>query len=143
MKYSILFIIWVIFGFGTSCKNNGTTNTNPSPVEPVNSQVPYIIIDTNESEIKIAEFGNAPINGDTIIYQWSELSAYQGYDKNYFGTNYRNINVRNEDAKDLSHGYLASISFIDELVGRLVNTLKKHDLEKNTIIVFVLLLIKL
>ena len=51
MKYSILFIIWVIFGFGTSCKNNGTTNTNPSPVEPVNSQVPYIIIDTNESEI--------------------------------------------------------------------------------------------
>lgn len=51
MKYSILFIIWIIFGFGTSCKNNGTTNTNPSPVEPVTSQVPYIIIDTNESQI--------------------------------------------------------------------------------------------
>ena len=64
------------------------------------------------------------------------MSAYQGYDKNYFETNYRNIKVRDEEAKDLSHGYLASISFIDELVGRLVNTLKKHDLEKNTIIVF-------
>ena len=90
----------------------------------------------NKSEIKISEFGNAPINGDTIIYQWSELAAYQGYDKNYFETNYRNIKVRDEEAKDLSHGYLASVSFIDELVGRLVNTLKKHDLEKNTIIVF-------
>ena len=90
----------------------------------------------NKSEIKLSDFGNAPINGDTIIYQWSELAAYQGYDKNYFETNYRNIKVRNEDAKDLSHGYLASISFIDELVGRLVNTLKEYDLEKNTIIIF-------
>ena len=49
MKYSILFIIWIIFGFCVTSKNRPTPNTNPSP--PVTSQVPYIIIDTNESEI--------------------------------------------------------------------------------------------
>jgi arylsulfatase A-like enzyme len=35
----------------------------------------------------------------------------------------------------LKHGYLASVSYIDAQVGRLLDALKKHNLEKNTIVV--------
>ena len=89
----------------------------------------------DKSEIKISDYDIAPIGGDTIVYQWSELAAYKYYAENYFDTNYRNIRVEYEDAKDLIHGYLASISFIDSLVGRIVRKLKNLNLYKNTIIV--------
>ena len=89
----------------------------------------------NRSEIQVSDYHNAPIDGDTIVYQWSELAAYKGYSENYFDTNYRNKKVKNKDAKELIHGYMASISFIDSLVGRIIGKLEKLDLDEDTIIV--------
>ncbi|MDB4423306.1 sulfatase [Rhodopirellula sp.] len=40
-----------------------------------------------------------------------------------------------EQSRLLKHGYLASVSYIDAQVGRLLAMLKKHDLDHNTIVV--------
>ena len=43
--------------------------------------------------------------------------------------------VSNDYARKLIHGYYASISYIDHLIGQLLAELKALDLDKNTMIV--------
>ena len=43
--------------------------------------------------------------------------------------------ISDEYARKLIHGYYASISYIDHLVGKLIGELKSLDLDKNTVIV--------
>ncbi|MFT4600065.1 MAG: iduronate 2-sulfatase [Arenicella sp.] len=71
----------------------------------------------------------SPIMSMNSMY---ELRGYDGF---------RNIkhpsqNVMNEDtAKILKHGYYASVSYVDEQFGKLVQELKDLDLYNNTIII--------
>lgn len=88
------------------------------------------------NEISLSKNNSAPLGGDTIVYQWSELASYRDFSKDYAGYNYRNKIVNANKSKVLIHGYMASISFIDHLIGRLYRKLKALDLDKNTIIVF-------
>lgn len=87
-------------------------------------------------DVSLQGISNAPIDGDSIVYQWSELSSYDKFFEYYASNNYRSRSVKSNDAKELIHGYLASVSYIDELVGRLINKLEELHLHKNTIIVF-------
>lgn len=56
-------------------------------------------------------------------------------------TDFKNIpqphegSMTDDQARLLKHGYLASVSYIDAQVGRLLNALQKHGLDKNTIVV--------
>ena len=45
-------------------------------------------------------------------------------------------NVTPESAKTLKHGYYASVSYIDALVGKVLDELERLDLSKKTIVVF-------
>ena len=87
-------------------------------------------------DIPLSKRMDAPANGDTIVYQWSELASYQHYKENYFSNNYRNSIIDSERARELRHGYLACISYIDDLVGSIVGKLIELDLDEKTIIVF-------
>jgi iduronate 2-sulfatase len=40
-------------------------------------------------------------------------------------------------SKKLKHGYYATVSYVDHLVGKIINTLEEEKLSKNTIIIFV------
>jgi len=40
-------------------------------------------------------------------------------------------------SKKLKHGYYATVSYVDHLVGKIINTLKEEELSENTIIIFV------
>ena len=40
-------------------------------------------------------------------------------------------------SKKLKHGYYATISYVDHLVGRIINTLEEEKLSENTIVIFV------
>ena len=40
-------------------------------------------------------------------------------------------------SKKLKHGYYATVSYVDHLVGKIINTLEEEELLKNTIIIFV------
>ena len=86
--------------------------------------------------IKVSKFADAPINGDSIVYQWSELASYNKYSESYFSNNYRNSKINSQDAQELRHGYFACISYIDDLVGMLIKKLEDLELSNNTIIIF-------
>lgn len=47
-----------------------------------------------------------------------------------------NITISHEQNRELRHGYLAAVSYLDAQVGKLLVTLKRLKLDKNTIIVF-------
>jgi iduronate 2-sulfatase len=85
--------------------------------------------------IKLSQYRNAPANGDTIVYQWSELASYNYFATNYKTRNYRNKYVSEEKSKELQHGYYACVSYIDDLVGMLLNKLKELKIDDNTIVV--------
>ena len=40
-------------------------------------------------------------------------------------------------SKKLKHGYYATISYVDHLVGKIINTLEEENLSENTIVIFV------
>ena len=84
--------------------------------------------------IPASEFPEAPLNGDTIVYQWSELAAYQHFSTNYKTSNYREKKVSPDKSKELRHGYFACVSYIYDLVGMLLNKLDELKIDDNTIV---------
>ena len=69
---------------------------------------------------------NAP---EMSISSWGEMRAYSNIPKNG--------QVSDSVAIDLIHGYYATISYTDALVGKILNELKKQELDKNTIVILV------
>ena len=64
---------------------------------------------------------------DIAMHTWGELRSYWGIPEE--GP------VSDDQARDLIHGYYACISYVDAQLGRLLDELKRLDLEKNTIII--------
>ena len=63
------------------------------------------------------------------ISTWGEMRAYSNIPKDG--------QVSDSSAIDLIHGYYATVSYVDALIGKILNELKTLGLDKNTIIVFV------
>jgi arylsulfatase A-like enzyme len=79
-------------------------------------------------DFKLADFPTRAINSPSIAYHNSEeLRSYTDIPKQ------GQFNV--EKQLELIHGYYASVSYIDFLVGKLIQRLEDLDLAKNTIIV--------
>jgi arylsulfatase A-like enzyme len=91
----------------------------------------------DRDKIKLSPYRKAPIKGDTIVYQWSELPKYVPFNTTYVAENYRNISLTEDDSKMLQHGYYACVSFIDDMVGELLNELEELELTENTTVVLV------
>ncbi len=89
------------------------------------------------STLEKAPYPLAPALGDSIVYQWSELKAYKDFSKYYVGKNYRQLDIPRSEKNKLRHGYFACVSFVDELVGRLLSELKRLELDENTIVILV------
>ena len=82
-----------------------------------------------------SKYHEAPVKGDTIVYQWSELSSYAPYTNSYKTENYRKNKVTEYQSRELIHGYHACVSYIDFLVGLLLDKIDSLDLDKKTIVV--------
>ncbi len=89
----------------------------------------------DKADFKETEFKDATINGDSIVYMWSELSSYKPYSSSYKAENYRNKRIALDQVIDLKHGYYACISFVDYLIGIINDELEYLGLDDNTIIV--------
>lgn len=89
----------------------------------------------DKADFKETEFKDATINGDSIVYMWSELASYKPYSTSYKAVNYKNKNITVEQAIDLKHGYYACISFIDYLIGMITDEVEKLGLDDNTIFI--------
>tara|TARA_Y100001972_G_scaffold129276_1_gene195982 strand:- start:256 stop:1683 length:1428 start_codon:yes stop_codon:yes gene_type:complete len=71
-----------------------------------------------------------PVKGvsDLAYVDSNEARSYADIDKN--------DPIPNEKKEELRHGYLASISYLDAQVGKVLDELERLDLTKNTIVVF-------
>ena len=63
------------------------------------------------------------------ITNWPEMRSYSIIPKQG--------QVSDSLAIDLIHGYYATVSYTDALIGEILNELKKQELDKNTVVVFV------
>jgi len=83
------------------------------------------------SEIKQPEnYNYTPKNAPLIsISNWQEMRGYSNIPKKG--------QVSDSLAIDLIHGYYATISYTDALIGKILNELKNQALDKNTIVVLV------
>jgi iduronate 2-sulfatase len=70
---------------------------------------------------------SAPVIDGVTKYDWNELRRY--------GDIPNKGPLSEAKAKELIHGYYASVSFSDAMIGKVLNELKKLGLDKNTIIV--------
>ena len=86
-------------------------------------------------EFQKSEFDQATVNGDSIVYMWSELASYKPFSTSYKSKNYRNKRILNEQALELKKGYYSCVSFVDYLVGMIEDEIKNLGLDNNTIIV--------
>ena len=89
----------------------------------------------DKMEFEKSEFNNATTYGDSIVYMWSELASYKPFSNSYKSKNYRNKKILNEEALELKKGYYSCVSFIDHLIGMIVDETKSLALDNNTIIV--------
>lgn len=79
-------------------------------------------------QIKIADNPNAPEGAPKqAMHNWGELRQYQDIP--------RKGPLSDEKARELIHGYLSCVSFVDSQIGRLLDELKRLGLEKNTVVV--------
>jgi len=83
-------------------------------------------------DIKLAKFQQLAKGTPLLAYHsFGELRAYSDIDNNLtFGDTLPKAKQR-----QLVHGYMAGVSYIDAQIGKLLDALKKKGLDKNTIIV--------
>lgn len=80
-------------------------------------------------EIELAEFREMSENGPEIAYHNSgELRSYTGFD-------FIEDRIPDEQQKEIIHGYYASVSYVDSLIGKILKRLTDLGLADNTIIV--------
>jgi len=83
-----------------------------------------------DAEIKQPYNNFVPENAPkAAIGKWGEMRAYSGIPKHG--------QVSDDTAKILIHGYYATVSYVDALIGKILNALKEEGLDKNTIVMLV------
>ncbi len=80
----------------------------------------------NQDNLEVVDNPFSPKEG-LGIHDWEELRRYGNIPDE--GT------LSEEKAKELIHGYYASVSFIDAQIGELLDTLERLELFKNTLVV--------
>jgi len=69
----------------------------------------------------------APVNDGITRYNWDELRRYGDIPKE--GP------LSAEKAREMIHGYYASVSFVDAQIGKVLDELKRLGLDRNTVII--------
>lgn len=82
----------------------------------------------NPEEIPMAEYTDAPVDGATMgLHASFELRVRHGIPKS--GP------IEGELARTLKHAYLASVSYVDAQIGKMIDALKETGVMENTIII--------
>ena len=82
--------------------------------------------------IPLEKFQQMVPDTPSFIYQnFGELRAYNDIDNTY---NNQHLIPENKQ-RELIHGYMACISYVDAQLGKILDAIEKNDLSKNTIIV--------
>lgn len=88
----------------------------------------------SRDKIELATWQTPSIDGPEIAYHNS--GEFRGYaDIKALAKDDEPLNLSADKQEELIHGYYASISYVDALIGKLLDELKTSGLDKNTIIV--------
>ena len=100
-----------------------------SPHLPFNAPKKYWDL-YDRSEIKQPEnYNYTPKDAPQLsISDWAEMRAYSNIPKGP---------IPDSLALKLIHGYYATVSYTDALIGKILNELKEQDLDQSTVVVFV------
>jgi iduronate 2-sulfatase len=83
-------------------------------------------------EVPLAEFQNlVPDTPEFIYHSFGELRGYNDIDDSYSLTN----KIPIEKQRELVHGYMASVSYVDAQLGKILDAIESNGLSENTIIV--------
>lgn len=83
------------------------------------------------NEIPLAKFQDlVPGTPNFVYHTFGELRAYNDIDKNYNLTN----KIPEDKQRELIHGYMACVSYVDAQLGKILDAIEKNNLSKNTII---------
>ena len=84
----------------------------------------------NPDSIGLAENRYAPKNvPEAALHSYGELRKYKGIPDDV------NVGVPDSTQRVLRHGYFACVSYVDHLLGRLLEKLEELGLEENTVVV--------
>ena len=101
-----------------------------SPHLPFNAPKKYWDLYDRNTIKQPENYNYTPIDAPEIsISNWPEMRSYTNIP--------RQGQVSNRVAIDLIHGYYATISYTDALVGKILNALKEEGLENNTVVILV------
>lgn len=90
----------------------------------------------DRSEIPLASFRKRAEGSPTFAYHTcGELQAYSDIPPLFSFNDTSNVVIPDEKARELIHGYYASVSYVDAQIGKVLECLRKKGLDKNTIIV--------
>ena len=87
----------------------------------------------DRDKIPLAENGHVPKNAPPMAI--NNLRELRGYSDFRHGVHPSQEPLTTKEARVLKHGYLASVSYIDAQVGRLLDELKRLKLDYNTIVI--------
>ena len=86
----------------------------------------------DRNKIEVEQFQElVPNTPEYIYHSFGELRAYNDIDDNFSLKN----KIPLEKQKELIHGYMACVSYVDSQLGKILDAIEANDLSKNTIIV--------
>ena len=101
-----------------------------SPHLPFNAPKKYWDLYERNTIVQPENYNYIPVDAPKMsISNWSEMRSYSNIPNRG--------QVSDSLAIDLIHGYYATVSYTDALIGKILNELKEQELDKNTVIVFV------
>ena len=97
---------------------------------PFNAPKKYWDLYDRNTIMQPENYNYIPVDAPKMsITNWPEMRSYSNIPKQG--------QVSDSLAIDLIHGYYATVSYTDALIGEILNELKKQELDKNTVVVFV------
>ena len=86
----------------------------------------------DRDKIELAKWQKAPIGTpDIAMHTWGELKSYSDINPAIMPTGI----LDEQKQRELIHGYMASVSYTDAQIGKLIDELKNQGVAENTIIV--------
>lgn len=91
----------------------------------------------NQEDLPLAEYQEVAKDGPKLAYHKAgELHSYTDIPPLTSFSDIKNVIMPESKQKELIHGYYASVSYIDAMVGEVIATLDRLGLRENTVIVF-------
>lgn len=90
----------------------------------------------DRSKMPLAEYRKKAVDSPDFAYHNSgELRSYSDIPPLASFSDIENLQIPDDKARELIHGYYACVSYVDALIGELVATLQQKGVSQNTIIV--------